>query len=443
MDEWDTGGEQTYVTISHTDIQGGLDDIVTNMHGTVYWLDGNINENPQFVDTLSDWSLQSSSCCINNGTPDTTGLDIPSVDLAGNPRIYNGVFDIIDMGAYEYQGEPDPIPDILVDPFEISFGFGTIDTISCIEDVSITNLGPISLEIDSIVAPPGFKIKKENDVCFMDVLSTFSIPAYHDTLIKVGFLPTTTQNYSGNLTITNNDPDEGVVLVALSGTGTTAEVAGGVIDQNTTWDADTVKVVETVIINEGITLSIEPGTVVDFQGHFKINVQGRILAIGAENDSIFFTKQGYVHYWDGWAGIKFNETSITNDSSKFEYCKITRCYNGDYSDAYGGAFFIKEFSKLSISHTEIYKNYVNAQDSPAGGNSMGAGIYCENSSPLITSSSIHSNISCGNGYWQYGSGGGLYLRNSSPTIMNTIIRDNEAQYGTGAVSYTHLRAHET
>jgi len=435
LDEWDQYGEPTYVTVSYSDIKGGEDGIFTNFHGVVNWLEGNIDENPQFVDTLADFSLQSSSCCINNGTPDTTGLHLPSVDLAGNPRIYDGVFDIIDIGAYEYQGEPDPIPDIVVDPLEISFGLGTVDTISCIEDVYISNLGPVPLEIDSITAPLGFKVKKEDAVQFTNIINAFSIPAYHDTLILVGFLPTTTQSYSGNMTITNNDPDESTVLVALSGTGTTAQVAGGVLDQDTTWDADTVKVVESVIINEGITLSVEPGTVVDFQGHYKIKVKGRILAIGAENDSILFTKQNYSAYWDGWTGIYFNATSSINDSSKFVYCKVTRCYNSAYSDAYGGAFFIKEFSKIRIAHTEIYDNFVDAQDSPAGGNSMGAGIYCEYSSPLITHSSIHSNISCGNGYGQYGSGGGLYLRNSSPKIVNTIIKDNEAQYGTGGALF--------
>ena len=207
-------------------------------------------------------------------------------------------------------------------------------------------------------------------------------------------------------------------------------MVSGVIDQDTTW-SDTIFVTGDVTINNGITLTIDPGSTIKFTGHYKLNVQGRLLAVGTENDSIVFTKQDYVHYWDGWAGIHFNETPTVNDSSKFKYCRVTRCYNGDISNAYGGAFFIKEFSKLRISHTEIYNNYVNAQDSSAGGYGWGAAIYCEYSSPLITYSSIHSNISCGNGYWQHGTGGGLFLINSSPKIMNTIIRDNEAQYGCG------------
>lgn len=49
---------------------------------------------------IADWSLNSWSPCINTGTPDTTGLNLPMTDLAGNYRISG---DTIDMGAYEYQ----------------------------------------------------------------------------------------------------------------------------------------------------------------------------------------------------------------------------------------------------------------------------------------------------------------------------------------------------
>jgi len=57
----------------------------------------NLTSSP-FVST-TNFSLQSNSQCINTGTPDTTGLHLPLVDLAGNPRIYNNR---IDIGAYEY-----------------------------------------------------------------------------------------------------------------------------------------------------------------------------------------------------------------------------------------------------------------------------------------------------------------------------------------------------
>ena len=89
------------ITISYSDILGGEAGIVTNNNGTVYWLEGNIDEEPLFVGTGDHpFMLQDISTCVNAGIPDTTGLNLPEFDLAGNPRVYGGR---IDMGAYENQ----------------------------------------------------------------------------------------------------------------------------------------------------------------------------------------------------------------------------------------------------------------------------------------------------------------------------------------------------
>jgi len=47
----------------------------------------------------ADWGLLSTSTLINNGTADTTGLSIPTIDVVGSPRIS---INRIDIGAYEY-----------------------------------------------------------------------------------------------------------------------------------------------------------------------------------------------------------------------------------------------------------------------------------------------------------------------------------------------------
>lgn len=61
---------------------------------------GNVNVYPSFRDTTAnDFSLLSNSVCIDSGTPDTIGLNLPYNDILGNQRIGgNG----IDMGAFEY-----------------------------------------------------------------------------------------------------------------------------------------------------------------------------------------------------------------------------------------------------------------------------------------------------------------------------------------------------
>ncbi len=85
----------------YSDIEGGVSDFGLNDTVTYTGLyENNIDINPQFL--LSGnypFSLNNGSLCINSGNPDTTGLCIPAVDLAGNNRIANG---IIDIGAYEH-----------------------------------------------------------------------------------------------------------------------------------------------------------------------------------------------------------------------------------------------------------------------------------------------------------------------------------------------------
>jgi hypothetical protein len=98
------------ITIAYSDIEGGEAGIVTNNNGNVYWLEGNIGEDPLFVGTGDDpFSLLEDSPCIDAGIPDTTGLNLPPWDIIGNLRIWDGDGNgsaIIDMGAYEYGAPP-------------------------------------------------------------------------------------------------------------------------------------------------------------------------------------------------------------------------------------------------------------------------------------------------------------------------------------------------
>ncbi len=405
----------------YCDIQGGINGIAGYSYVDIY--ENNIDVDPLFIspsggagigfDGLNaDWSLQSSSICINHGNPDTTGLYLPGTDLAGNPRIYNGTLDIIDIGAYEYQGEPDPIPKIVTDPSELSFGFCTVDSTSLVKSFTISNIGHSILEIDSINAPTDFEVKREGDPEFSSMIASFTIAAYHDTLINVVFKPTVAQNYSEDIIIKCNDPNDDTVLVNVSGIGTSAPVVSGVIDNDTMWDADTIKVVGSVTINDSVTLTINPGTVIEFQGKYKINVQGRILAIGTESDTITFIAKDPSN---GWNGIRFNETSTTNDSSKFAYCNLKYSrYNGWRG---GGLFQIINFSKIMISNCLINNN-------SSEGN--GGAIFCDYSSPIISNCSINNNLS-------EDSGGAIHLWYSSPTISNCIINNNSSFSHGGAI----------
>ena len=83
-------------------IEGGESGVLNpSSWNIVNWLEGNLDTDPLWLGSGDyPYMLQTTSPCIDAGTPDTTGLNLPEFDLAGNPRIVNG---IIDMGAYECQ----------------------------------------------------------------------------------------------------------------------------------------------------------------------------------------------------------------------------------------------------------------------------------------------------------------------------------------------------
>ncbi len=78
----------------------------------------NIFGDPLFVSYgLGDLNLQPESPCVDAGTPDTAGLNLPATDLNGVPRILDGNGDgtaRIDMGCYEWQP---PVPSGLLTGF--------------------------------------------------------------------------------------------------------------------------------------------------------------------------------------------------------------------------------------------------------------------------------------------------------------------------------------
>lgn len=182
-----------------------------------------------------------------------------------------------------------------------------------------------------------------------------------------------------------------------------------------------------ITIPKDSTLSIEAGVIVEFQGHYKFNVQGQLLAVGTETDSITFTINDTTGFSNpniangGWFGIRFFVTPYNNDTSKIYYCKLQ--YGkaiGDvpgipHADNLGGAIFISYFDKVVISNCLITNNYAS---------NAGGGIAIVHCSPKIINNTIAYNKS--------ESGGGIELREeSNPVIENNMIMNNQANSGGG------------
>ncbi len=93
------------VNISHSLIENGDSNVFYYSNGAINWMEGNIYENPLWENIgYYPYMLSENSPCIDAGTLDLpAGIELPEFDLAGNPRIYG---ETIDMGSYEFQGDP-------------------------------------------------------------------------------------------------------------------------------------------------------------------------------------------------------------------------------------------------------------------------------------------------------------------------------------------------
>jgi len=73
------------------------------------------------------------------------------------------------------------------------------------------------------------------------------------------------------------------LFIATSGFGQTD--VSGVISSNTTWTLANSPYIVTgnILVNEGITLTIEPGVIVKFDSDTYIKMEGTLTAVGNQN----------------------------------------------------------------------------------------------------------------------------------------------------------------
>ncbi|MFZ4707402.1 MAG: right-handed parallel beta-helix repeat-containing protein [Bacteroidales bacterium] len=221
-------------------------------------------------------------------------------------------------------------------------------------------------------------------------------------------------------------------------------VPGGEVSGTWTLSGSPYLINGSIHVPNATTLSIEPGVMVNFQGMYKIYVQGRVLALGTESDSITFTAANTTN---GWRGVRFDAPPLTNDTSRFSYCKfLYGKATAAAPDNNGGVFYFRNYGKTIISNSRISNCLANAN---------GGGIYLENSAIKILNTNIENNESIIDGggiyakgsdiYLQYCSvkqnisnshGGGISIYQSlSPMILNNNISYNSSQgYGGGIYS---------
>ncbi|NQV19604.1 MAG: right-handed parallel beta-helix repeat-containing protein [Armatimonadetes bacterium] len=140
----------------YCDIQGGINSIGI-IPGSSYTgiYEHNIDLNPLFLELGEHpYSITFNSPCINSGIPDTTGLNLPYLDLAGNPRVYGGR---IDMGAYENQNVVSANEDLI--PLVTKLNQNYPNPFNPTTTISFSILDESNVEI-SIYNIKGQKVKK-------------------------------------------------------------------------------------------------------------------------------------------------------------------------------------------------------------------------------------------------------------------------------------------
>jgi len=193
-------------------------------------------------------------------------------------------------------------------------------------------------------------------------------------------------------------------------TGQTHIPAGNV---NGTWNvAGSPYIVDGEIqIIVGDQLTIDPGISVEFSGHYKFIIKGRLLAEGALGNNITFSAQTPA---TGWHGLRFIDTNTNGqDSSKIVYCEIEDGKaTGTSPDYRGGGIYCSNSSDILIRNSTLSNNSAI---------SNGGAIYLSESDVVFNNVIITDNTASG-------AGGGIYLYDSDPVLNEVIISNNTATY---------------
>jgi hypothetical protein len=196
------------------------------------------------------------------------------------------------------------------------------------------------------------------------------------------------------------------------------------ITVNTTWSG-TVNQSTNIIIDNGVTLTVLPGTQVNFSPNVGIVVNGRLLAVGTANDSIRFTASNTT---SGWDGITMNGTPSANDTTKIVYCVLSYGRNSgtSYHGNNGGVFQISGVSKFLITNSRLHQNVANQ---------WGGAINLNNAGGAIRNNIIAQN----SGFV----GGGMFMTSSGTLVTGNLFQENYATSDGGAISFLSCSPHVT
>jgi predicted outer membrane repeat protein len=210
-----------------------------------------------------------------------------------------------------------------------------------------------------------------------------------------------------------------------------------------TWqDLDTVRVTGDIFLEEGNTLEIHPGILVEFQGSYSFYIGGRIVAGGVAWDYIRFDIHDTTGFATdslsrgGWNGIQFYYTADDVEPSLFNYCQFRhgKAVSPDSLECQGGCFNIRSFSQVLITNCIFEDNFARYN---------GGAIYLAEGSDILVSDCYFGSNRCGPAEFPYGYGGAVCSDDSGPLIWGNIFEFN-ASTGVGgavAIRFRDARVH--
>ena len=245
----------------------------------------------------------------------------------------------------------------------------------------------------------------------------------------------------------------------------------GPITANTTWSPvnGPYFVVGNTLVQEGVTLTIEPDVTVKFENGMSLQVDGELIAIGNIDMPVVFTSASSSPVPGDWGFIAFSNSSTDAEfddegnylsGSILEYCVIE--YAGGSTYNFGAVITDNALPYIfrciihdnnasgiygiNLSGTlRIRQNLITDNEAPTGGginvwggyviiegntimgnNALssygGGGIFATSNTTEIINNLIEGNTSIG--YGAGGGGGGIYIRDGNSTITKNIIRYN-------------------
>lgn len=254
-----------------------------------------------------------------------------------------------------------------------------------------------------------------------------------------------------SLTLKADSGYEAVLPLTITLQNGTVGVSG-ILSTDTIWTSDKTYVINgNVLVPMNITLSIQPGTSVRFNGYYEIIVKGQMIAKGTLSRPIVFTSNWPAPSPGNWQAIVFGDESIDAIvDGDGNYVSGSIIQNAEIK--YGGTLLAYRSSPF-IADNYFHDNVASSSPYSPGypwdtsvvtlygshspfarntiKNNSGGGVKIEDAADItISNSVIQDNMA---GSW----GGGITCLSGNCTILNSVIQSNHSnEFSGGIFSYS-------